>query len=1244
MVMSLIFVPEITVHATEYTGSYSGGLGTESSPYLLSTPADVLNFFIDTRSKMYYKVTADIDMVSFLSKISSGATMSSSQMKDSFDGVFDGDGHTINVNYSDTSPVAFINQLYGTIQHLNISGTVSGRLAAPFAQNVNDGGKILFCSSSAAVSGQSTPGAGIAFYVYEGGVIRGCYNTGSISGTFGAYGIAYSNAGTISECYNRGSLSVKSGSRCGIVCENKSTGVVACCYNTAGTADSLISSNSGRMLYCYSLYGSVTESDTGIVGNCDIISSSVLKDGLSTQYQQLNSTGYFRIISGTNDSYPVICYPSIEPIHYAGIAYPPGAGIEIAWNSIEGAQGYYVRYGTSSSSLTNSVYTTDSSITISGLTPGATYYFTVTAAGGSVYESNSTAVYNIDASKIGQTITTGADSYTKAYGSAPFSLNTKVSSGVAPTYSGYDSRVVSSVSSDGLVTLNNPGTTHITITAPETGTYYETSKDVTITVNPATPTWSGSTVINKKYGDDPFDLGQSVTGGTITYGTPSNQNVVTLDGSVATIVGVGSATIKLTAPANSMYAQSSRTVTVNVEKGDRTITTPTTEFEKKNGDEPFSLGAEISGGTMSYTSSDNNVVSVDQDGIVTVNGTGTATITLASVADSNWNDAESKTIEITVNERTPSWEGPTEFVKNYGDEPFNLNQEVSSGGALSYMSDNVSVAAVDLSGNVTVKGVGTANITVTAAEAGSYDSAERTVKITVNSTVPSAPTITSAQRAASGQIKIVWSEPVSNGGLDITNYVVTWYIDGQKIDSTSVGADVSEATITGLTNRQEYSFAVHAVNENGGGKVSEPKTAAPYADLTFETMTLATGVKGSAYSQNIGTAEGGLGSYTYKVTSGSLPTGLSLTADGVISGSSTASNTYQFTVTVTDSSGLTASAAFAIGVVDSLTFSGGNGSEATPYLISSADDMKTLATLINGGTTYEGKYFKLTQDLTLTDWDNGFANTWSSGAGFAGTFDGDFYEITFVNGKSGLFGLLIDGATIKNLGTVGEIECTTHSTTWGDVCSGAIADASYTLGSPGSSGSYLINITNCYNLAEVSTISPAPVINYISGGLVGYADGICFSGCYNRGRIYGCWGSGDEWSGGIAGGDYHDWNKFVNCYNTGVVDGGVGIAYVDSSTPCREFQGCYSTVDMNNVGGITIVTEAEMKTADFVTTLGSDFKRDKAFVNDGFPILDGRRPADITVEWNENNVFTYDGSAKSTSVTAKNASNNKIDC
>jgi len=56
-----------------------------------------------------------------------------------------------------------------------------------------------------------------------------------------------------------------------------------------------------------------------------------------------------------------------------------------------------------------------------------------------------------------------------------------------------------------------------------------------------------------------------------------------------------------------------------------------------------------------------------------------------------------------------------------------------------------------------------------------------------------------------------------------------------------------------------------------------------------------------AYSQTI-VASGGSGSYTYAVTTGSLPPGLTLSAGGVLAGTPTAGGSYPFTVTATDTS------------------------------------------------------------------------------------------------------------------------------------------------------------------------------------------------------------------------------------------------------------------------------------------------------------------------------------------------------
>ncbi|MDR1115371.1 MAG: hypothetical protein LBL33_04365, partial [Tannerella sp.] len=45
-------------------------------------------------------------------------------------------------------------------------------------------------------------------------------------------------------------------------------------------------------------------------------------------------------------------------------------------------------------------------------------------------------------------------------------------------------------------------------------------------------------------------------------------------------------------------------------------------------------------------------------------------------------------------------------------------------------------------------------------------------------------------------------------------------------------------------------------------------------------------------------------------------------------------------------------------------YSGGDGTVNDPYLISTKADMEALATAVNGGTNYTGKYFLLTADLT----------------------------------------------------------------------------------------------------------------------------------------------------------------------------------------------------------------------------------------------------------------------------------------
>lgn len=78
------------------------------------------------------------------------------------------------------------------------------------------------------------------------------------------------------------------------------------------------------------------------------------------------------------------------------------------------------------------------------------------------------------------------------------------------------------------------------------------------------------------------------------------------------------------------------------------------------------------------------------------------------------------------------------------------------------------------------------------------------------------------------------------------------------------------------------------------------KTVTVNQPLAVGTTTLTAGSVGVPYSASL-TATGGVAPYTWTLTSGSLPAGLTLSSAGVISGTPTAQGTQTFTVQVTDS-------------------------------------------------------------------------------------------------------------------------------------------------------------------------------------------------------------------------------------------------------------------------------------------------------------------------------------------------------
>lgn len=71
---------------------------------------------------------------------------------------------------------------------------------------------------------------------------------------------------------------------------------------------------------------------------------------------------------------------------------------------------------------------------------------------------------------------------------------------------------------------------------------------------------------------------------------------------------------------------------------------------------------------------------------------------------------------------------------------------------------------------------------------------------------------------------------------------------------------------------------------------------------------------------------------------------------------------------------------------------GGAGTVDSPYLITSVEDLKQLATDVNGGANYSGKYFEMTKDIDLSGIEN-WTPIGTIGKPFAGVFDGKDHKI-----------------------------------------------------------------------------------------------------------------------------------------------------------------------------------------------------------------------------------------------------------
>jgi hypothetical protein len=130
--------------------------------------------------------------------------------------------------------------------------------------------------------------------------------------------------------------------------------------------------------------------------------------------------------------------------------------------------------------------------------------------------------------------------------------------------------------------------------------------------------------------------------------------------------------------------------------------------------------------------------------------------------------------------------------------------------------------------------------------------------------------------------------------------------------------------------------------------------------VTTTSGQLATAIINAVYPQTTLTAANGTAPYTWAITSGALPTGLTLSPSGALSGTPTAFGTFNFTVTVTDSATPTPhtataslsvliNPALASVVLNPTTVTGGTSSTGTVTLTGAAAAAATVTLSSNNG-------------------------------------------------------------------------------------------------------------------------------------------------------------------------------------------------------------------------------------------------------------------------------------------------------
>ena len=198
----------------------------------------------------------------------------------------------------------------------------------------------------------------------------------------------------------------------------------------------------------------------------------------------------------------------------------------------------------------------------------------------------------------------------------------------------------------------------------------------------------------------------------------------------------------------------------------------------------------------------------------------------------------------------------------------------------------------------------------------------------------------------------------------------------------------------------------------------------------------------------------------------------------------------------------------------------GSGTKADPWIIIYPSQMELLATNVNKGCIYNGKYFRLGNDLTYSHGDGETENNYTvigdGSHSFEGSFDGDGHTISGIriystDGYNGLFANVTGSGTIQNV-------------TLADAVINGSDDTGGVVGRLNASQGL---VCNCIVKSDVLIKASTSGADY-HGGIVGYLNSGIVRACISSAHLTPN-GTGCSNYGGISGVYQPDQGTYIEC-------------------------------------------------------------------------------------------------------------------